>query len=315
MNDWLSKWPVTDYVSAMRHLAHRSKRVRWDAPIGNALRLVHEHVGPDTVSVVYHQTPVVTYYANGTQELNWGGWYTRTTFEHIERFTRLDDFRLRAHNRQRNGHGDGVELWRDSATWPRTPSRVTRCRSCKGTGQRSHDHECWNCRGAGSRERGKQAIPEFYDGDFRLMLHVDGTYEVAYDQEARPYGCKCSLCKCGCGNWQSHWQCMQADKWAAKTSALGYTPLWASPPIGVDLSAHTTPIPQQSAHVMHSEVLNSLAAVLPNLDHEVMCPKCRTTDPLRSVVVHLNDDHRVPREEIADWLDTLDVDLKFPTPA
>jgi len=32
---------------------------------------------------------------------------------------------------------------------------------------------------------------------------------------------------------------------------------------------------------------------------------------LRDTIIHLNDEHRWPREKIADWLDTLDHDLRF----
>jgi hypothetical protein len=74
-------------------------------------------------------------------------------------------------------------------------------------------------------------------------------------------------------------------------------------------------------------VVDTLAALLPpgTLDTVVPCPGCGT--PLRndatcdakpytlmSQVMHLNDAHRWTREKIADWLDTLDVDLAFKTP-
>ncbi len=35
---------------------------------------------------------------------------------------------------------------------------------------------------------------------------------------------------------------------------------------------------------------------------------------IANTIIHLNDDHRWTREQIADWLDTLDVDLRFQTP-
>jgi hypothetical protein len=33
---------------------------------------------------------------------------------------------------------------------------------------------------------------------------------------------------------------------------------------------------------------------------------------LSSVIIHLNDDHAWTREQVADWIETLDVDLRFP---
>ena len=50
----------------------------------------------------------------------------------------------------------------------------------------------------------------------------------------------------------------------------------------------------------------------------VECPACwdnperntrRHTEPIGRLIVHLNDGYRWPREKIADWLDTLDIDL------
>lgn len=47
------------------------------------------------------------------------------------------------------------------------------------------------------------------------------------------------------------------------------------------------------------------------------CPaKCKhhTDTTIANFIVHLNDIHKWPREKIADWLDTLDVDLSVPIP-
>ena len=41
---------------------------------------------------------------------------------------------------------------------------------------------------------------------------------------------------------------------------------------------------------------------------------CGWTDSVWSMIQHLNDDHKWSRERIADWLDTLDVDLTFRIP-
>lgn len=45
------------------------------------------------------------------------------------------------------------------------------------------------------------------------------------------------------------------------------------------------------------------------------CPLGATVKQrLDKVIIHLNDNHAWPREDIADWLDTLDVDLSFQQP-
>lgn len=41
--------------------------------------------------------------------------------------------------------------------------------------------------------------------------------------------------------------------------------------------------------------------------------RCYANASITDVVMHLNDNHKWTREAIADWLDTLDVDLTFPT--
>lgn len=60
---------------------------------------------------------------------------------------------------------------------------------------------------------------------------------------------------------------------------------------------------------------------LPGMSASVECPVCPTLTPigeisqyiddLETIVIHLNDSHLWSREAIADWLDTLDIDLEF----
>jgi len=40
---------------------------------------------------------------------------------------------------------------------------------------------------------------------------------------------------------------------------------------------------------------------------------CSHSNDVMRIVVHLNDNHRWTREQVADWLETLDVDLSFPS--
>lgn len=41
------------------------------------------------------------------------------------------------------------------------------------------------------------------------------------------------------------------------------------------------------------------------------CVTCRKGEPLPRLIIHLNDRHHWEREAIADWLDTLDFDLRI----
>lgn len=63
-----------------------------------------------------------------------------------------------------------------------------------------------------------------------------------------------------------------------------------------------------------------LVESIPDLLNKVTCPckdKCVTSDGPKQIwqmVIHLNDKERWTREQIADWLETLDADLQFKLP-
>lgn len=322
MNDWFQKYPFRDYRTACEHLAKRSPRVRDDAPLVHAVRLVRHCVDKHSVSVVYHKTPIVTFFENGNQALHWGGWYTKTTFEHIERYAQLGDLRISVHKRDRHGRGEGVEWYLARHDWPRTPSRVTHCRRCKGTGTTEQHlaweqdeggvvltRRCFHCNASGEIERGNKIVPEVSDGDVLVILPpvAGAPTRVAVESDAEDwmptYTCACSLCQCGCNSWTSHWSHTQTVK------QYSYKP-----------SISASYKPTHSPHDMGSEVADELARLLPGLDSLTPCPRCSghketNTRSVRGQIVHLNDKHRATREEIADWLDALDVDLRFPVPA
>lgn len=50
---------------------------------------------------------------------------------------------------------------------------------------------------------------------------------------------------------------------------------------------------------------------LPGLDEIVTHPESGTKQSVKDIIIFLNDRSKWTREEIADWLDTLDLDLKF----
>lgn len=66
-------------------------------------------------------------------------------------------------------------------------------------------------------------------------------------------------------------------------------------------------------------VMDALCHTFPGLGIKIECPACPNDyhpPPyyrLCSMITHLNDEHEMPREQIADWLETLDIDLSFPS--
>lgn len=61
-----------------------------------------------------------------------------------------------------------------------------------------------------------------------------------------------------------------------------------------------------------SEVTTRLGAVLPNIYALAKHPVDGNMQKVNSCIISLNDTHHWSREKIADWLDTLDLDLRFP---
>lgn len=82
--------------------------------------------------------------------------------------------------------------------------------------------------------------------------------------------------------------------------------------------AHTGDIAYPSKNKGSSNFLKGLSNLFPALNQEVACPapkECETVSGYKqkvsSMVQHLNDSpHKWPRERIADWLETLDLDIK-----
>lgn len=64
-----------------------------------------------------------------------------------------------------------------------------------------------------------------------------------------------------------------------------------------------------SSSVSHSAPLE--VHKLPGLSEKVTCPWSGRQEELKVVIINLNDKARWTRQEIADWLETLDIDLRF----
>lgn len=87
-------------------------------------------------------------------------------------------------------------------------------------------------------------------------------------------------------------------------------------------------IDHKMVELTDSNNFNSLSAQLPAMKEMVLCPRkgevtkdsiygseCKAVpNALWNVIQHLNDDHRLTREEIADWVRTLPFDTTFKNP-
>lgn len=95
-----------------------------------------------------------------------------------------------------------------------------------------------------------------------------------------------------------------------------YTPVWAH-----YYKAYTKPPepqPAPSPQVDGNKVIAAMGSVVPDMGRKVECPghhpgawKCSCEDALSDMIIHLNDQHKWPREAIADWLESLDLDLEL----
>jgi hypothetical protein len=54
-----------------------------------------------------------------------------------------------------------------------------------------------------------------------------------------------------------------------------------------------------------------LLNLIPSKTHMgfITCPACTGVSTVPVIIIHLNDGHKWSREDIADWLETLDLDL------
>lgn len=75
------------------------------------------------------------------------------------------------------------------------------------------------------------------------------------------------------------------------------------------------------SHHTSQQNFSSLAKQLPGVNEIINYPcdcfsylELKPTGTLLAVIIHLNDEDKWARESVADWLDTLEIDLSFKTP-
>jgi hypothetical protein len=148
--------------------------------------------------------------------------------------------------------------------------------------------ECWRCRGAGQADYGSHPMPSpFVDGitiDRKGKVVAIMTPGVATVTTPEP---------------------TTGSGWYGASKA----PTWDDEP--------DAEVPNS---IGGKKIVSALSGAIPDANAEVHCPVPQpnpcfmSDDDTRSVldmVIHLNDSHRWTREQVADWLDTLSLDLSF----
>jgi hypothetical protein len=310
-------------------------RSKIDRPVARNTRL--RRITADSIALVLHNTAVVTYHRDGTQSIYSGGWNTQTTKQRIHEYSNA---------RVYNAPGSYQCTWVVGHTGERTPPKVQKCRSCKrqnptGSGTATwvtddwcHGPDYWSMCSGGTTKYGLPlSHPDWWESKYIEPCGHGNTERHA-------------TAPCHHGEWQRH-VTGQSEKRCHGCHGTG-TQDYGSKPIEIEVSASApflldadgkfirlldsnpsastdyalqpkpkykpSPSVNMPQHHFGSEIADRLAQVLPGINALVKHPVTGDHERVRSIIVNLNDGHRWSRERIADWLDTLDTDLRFPTP-
>lgn len=331
-----SFYPHT-FQSAEKFIA--GGRSKTDRPVANNTRL--RRIDDDSIALVLHSTAVVTYHRDGTYTIYGGGWNTVTTKARIKDYSPA------------RPSSDGHNGWAVGWTGEITPPRVQKCRTCKGRGRWMADDECYGPRMWGDTYcpggRTEYAVPYTHSttGDFTSNWdeHSASRYVVPClhgKEERHPTE------PCGHDEWKRHVY-GQSERECYRCKGEGIVDYGSNRvPITVDASTpyrvnsdgeylESLPYapnagdgysPKKSTHYygvpiaakpagphIGSDLADDLAAILPDLEAQVKHPVSGDRASLRTTIVSLNDTHHWSRERVADWLDTLDLNLRFPVPS
>lgn len=296
-----------------------------DRPVGSNTRL--RRIDADTIALVLHSTAVVTYHRDATMTIYGGGWDTVTTKKRIGDFSPV---------RVRSVKGE----WIVGYTGEVTPAKLRKCRSCKGRGTWMEPNYCTGPRayGASSCDGGRTV----YD-----VPHIPGSNWEEHWASRRTEPCehgrqeRHATAPCPHGEWKRHpigeyprscYRCAAtgtADYGSDKVPILGsahrpwkvnaagdFLGFVDGPPAGNSATwksgGWSYQPPTSPPDYYGSEVVTRIAARVPGLDAIVKHPAGDIANTVSAVIISLNDRHGWSRERIADWLDTLDVDLRFP---
>lgn len=270
------------YLAQGKHKAATVER-----PINGKLKHRVHRLGED-IALRLHYTDVVIFHVDGTVTYDTGGWNTVTTRRFIN-----EHGPVRVHTEKGDlyfGHQIGT-----------SPERVAKCRTCSGAG--TTPREC-------------------YGPSWCYIWPAGGIEQCAHGQTTNH---RRELC--GHGQREGHplppvkcWRCDGVGR-----TDYGSRPLYL-PWDGDKYRFHPDDVVTQiqkpttiyavsgsDSGPSYSDSGKVLTELLPGLSKPSVCPVkgCGDLGTVRAVIIHLNDSHKWTREAIADWLDTLDVDLRF----
>lgn len=280
-------------------------------PLGNSRTKRVLRNGDGSIALHLHYTDVVTVYPDGSQVIDTGGWRTVSTVRFLNEYSSA------------RVYSEKSQLYVRTSSPSITAPRVTKCRTCHGKG--GHPNICPGHRWCYEGQRGydypwgsqpDQPCQHGHLDSHRLPCdhemtseHVFGTYQ-------------CWRCK-GAGRadygskpihyaWDGSRLLISAD--GEPVGPVGYVYV---PPVPKPATSKSAP---KKADYSDSGAL--LETVLPALEQTVACPACGNSDDpvcssgecLEWIIIGLNDRHKWTREQIADWLESLDIDLTFPVP-
>lgn len=289
---------------------HKANTVERPMPSGGQTHRV-VRLSDGSIGLKLHHTYCVIFHQDGTVTYDTGGWNTVTTKRFINDngpvcvFSEKYDLRLNVKigtkpprvQKCRRCHGKGqvpIEChgpsWCYPPTWRSEPCRHGetsnhRPETCTH-GQRAYhvtgEQDCYQCQGSGRYDYGSQAIwLPWHGGAYRFHPDDPATEVQTYYSTPVPADAPGSTVESG----QSY-----GDSGAILTALMPDIKRVVSYPCGRrdgDCS--------QPAVGKDDSPYEGKASV-------------------HDVIIHLNDTDRWTRERIADWLDTLDLDLRFPVP-
>lgn len=186
-------------------------------------------------------------------------------------------------------------LWHNSD--PRTPDRWTKCRQCSGDGNRHSvtwdgssykpvvlDGECYTCDGLGKRNYGNRQVPQ-------LLRDIAKTGAFRVDNTG-----------------------LLIAPNLAKFEFKAVTPYVKLHPGGTFPKKNYGYELLSSSNPNNLSVLGTLYRLIPEINNGAVCPVCNMTKTIADCIIDLNDNHGWTLPQVADWLDTLDANLRFPTP-
>jgi hypothetical protein len=245
-------------------------------------------VDADTIALVLHTTAVVTYHRDGTYTIYGGGWNTVTTKRTIGDYSPA-----------RPG-SDGNGKWVVGYTGETTPARVQKCRTCKGAGGEHYTPQCWgpsSWQGQTECRHGQTTRHASGGPTWSECYRCKGAGRVDYGSKPIPVTV----------HSDEPYRVDAAGTFLGTVNSAPYAP----PYVTSHKPTSYTPY-QPEPHTFGASLVDELARILPNVRAEVRHPVTSVTMRLDLTIVSLNDTYKWTREQIADWLDTLDLDLRFP---